>query len=74
MNNQLWKLEKGWLAGYTEDRELIRRIRRYKGWKVMADYYKYNRFMGCQYKIPIEERRAAERMFNIAENQENQQI
>ncbi len=28
--NELWKLRKGWIAGYTEDRELIRRMKRYK--------------------------------------------
>ncbi|MBT2653914.1 hypothetical protein J7E81_01465 [Bacillus sp. ISL-18] len=74
MSNQMWKLEKGWLAGYTEDRDLIRRIRRYKDWNVMADYYKFNRFIGCQYKIPIEQRRSAERMFGVAENRENNAI
>lgn len=73
--NKLWKLETGWLAGYTENRDLIRRIKRYKNdWTVMADYYKYNRFIGCQYKIPIEQRRSAERMFNLADNQEDKAI
>lgn len=63
--NDLWKLEKGWLAGYTEDRDLIRRIKRYKkDWQIMADYFKYDRLVGVQFKIPIEQRRAAERMFN----------
>ncbi|KYC65199.1 hypothetical protein [Heyndrickxia coagulans] len=63
-DNDLWKLEKGWLAGYTEDRELIRRIKRYKkDWRIMADYFKYDRLVGVQFKIPIEQRRPAERMF-----------
>ncbi|MFD0827100.1 hypothetical protein ACT8ZR_15785 [Neobacillus sp. M.A.Huq-85] len=74
MSNQLWRLEPGWLAGYTEDRKLIGRIRRYKDWAVMADYYKNNRFIGCQYKIPIEQRRAAERMFNVTDFKENKPI
>ncbi|MCG7346390.1 hypothetical protein MHZ92_19990 [Sporosarcina sp. ACRSL] len=59
-------METGFIGGYTEDRELIRRIRRYKepkGWTIMADYYKNGRFIGIQYKVPISQRRVAERMF-----------
>lgn len=75
MSNQLWKLEKGWLAGYTEDRDLIRRIKRYKpDWAIMADYFKNGRLIAVQFRIPIEQRRSAERMFNVANNQENKAI
>ncbi len=56
-------METGFLGGYTEDQDLIRRIRRYKDWPVMADYYKQGRFIGIQFKIPVLERRSAERMF-----------
>ncbi|WP_437184215.1 hypothetical protein [Weizmannia agrestimuris] len=63
MKNELRRLEPGWLAGYTEDRELIRRIKRYKkDWRIMADYFKNGRLVGVQFKIPIEQRRSAERM------------
>lgn len=72
MSNSLWKIETGWLCGYTENRELIRRIKRYKqDWSIMADYFKNGRLIGVQFRIPIEQRRAAERMFNVADNQEN---
>lgn len=65
--NELWKLQKGYLAGYTEDRELIRRIKRYKrDWAIMASYYKYDRLIGIQFKIPVEHRRPAERMFQTS--------
>ncbi|GER71322.1 hypothetical protein BpJC7_26250 [Weizmannia acidilactici] len=75
MRNDLWRLEPGWLAGYTEDRELIRRIKRYKkDWRIMADYFKYDRLVGVQFKIPIEQRRSAKRMFGIAENKQKQAI
>jgi hypothetical protein len=75
MSNKLWKLEPGWLCGYTEDRDLIRRIKRYKSdWSIMADYFKNGRLIGVQFRIPIEQRRPAERMFNVAENQENKAI
>jgi hypothetical protein len=72
MGNSLWKIETGWLSGYTEDRELIRRLKRYKPhWTIQADYFKNGRLIGCQFKIPIEERRPAERMLGTAVNQEN---
>lgn len=75
MTNSLWKYETGWLCGYTEDRDLIRRIKRYKkDWLIMAEYFRYDRLFGVQFKIPIEQRRSAERMFCIAEKQENKAV
>ncbi len=72
MKNELWKLEPGWLCGYTEDRELIRRIKRYKkDFEIMADYFRGNRLIGVQFKIPIEQRRPAERMFGVTVSKEN---
>ncbi|MEC0721765.1 hypothetical protein P8882_16080 [Bacillus haynesii] len=65
-NNELWKAGKGRLFGYTEDKELIRRVKRYKkDWVFVADYFKNGRLVGVQFKIPIEKRRAAERMFDV---------
>lgn len=61
-NNEIWTLEQGFIAGYTEDAELITRIERYKvpkGWRLMATYSNGAR----QYKIPAEQRRVAERYF-----------
>jgi hypothetical protein len=75
MNNELWKLEPGWLCGYTENRELIRRIKRYKkDWMIIADYFKENRLVGVQFRIPIEQRRPAERMFETAYSNENEAV
>ncbi len=75
MANELWKHDTGWLCGYTEDRDLIRRIKRYKkDWSIMADYFKGNRLIGVQFKIPIEQRRPAERMFNASVSSENKAI
>ena len=77
IKNELWKLNAGWLAGYTESKDLQRRIRRYKyakGWRVMAEYTKNGRVIGVQFKIPIEQRRSAERMFGVAENKQKQAI
>lgn len=60
--NEVWALEKGFIAGYTEDAELVKRINRYKlpkGWRLMATYSNGAR----QYKIPAEQKRVAERLF-----------
>lgn len=61
-NNEIWTLEQGFIAGYTEDAKLTKRIERYKvpkGWRLMAAYSNGAR----QYKIPAEQRRVAERYF-----------
>ncbi|CAN7226480.1 hypothetical protein [Rossellomorea sp. LjRoot5] len=66
MSNALWKLEPGFIAAYTEDRELIKRIKRYKkNWSIMADYFRNGRLVGMQLKIPANERRQAERMLDV---------
>lgn len=75
IKNELWKCNTGWLCGYTEDRDLIRKIKRYKkDWQITADYFRNGRLIGVQFKIPIEQRRSAERMFGIAENKQKQAI
>lgn len=66
-NNELWRIQTGYIAGYTEDKDLIQRIRRYKtnkNWKQTAEYFKDGKRIGVQYRIPIEQRRPAERMFD----------
>lgn len=62
-NNELWYYNKGFLCGYTEDKDTVYKINRYKipkGWTLMATYSNGGR----QYKIPIEQRRVAERIFD----------
>lgn len=69
-NNEVWRLEPGFLAAYTEDHTLMARVRRYKfkaGWTEMARYYKYNRLVGVHYKLPTEQKRVAFRMFGVTE-------
>ena len=65
---ELWKLEKGWIAAYTENKTTMKSIRRYKPeWAIMEEYYfKDNgKLKATQYKVPMSERRQAERMFNV---------
>lgn len=71
MSNELWYFQRGQIAGYTEDKDLMRRIKRYKekrGWEIIAQYYDVQnkgKLKALQYRIPIEQRRAAERMFEV---------
>lgn len=68
--NDLWKLQKGYLAAYTEDLRVMKSIRRYyPDFNVMAEYTKEGRFLGLQYRIPMEKRRVAERLFNVKINE-----
>ncbi|PFP30129.1 hypothetical protein COJ96_06840 [Bacillus sp. AFS073361] len=73
--NQIWKLEPGWLAVYCEDRDVIRRIKRSKkDWAIMCDYFKNDRLIAVQFKVPVVQRRVAERMLGIAENRDNEAV
>lgn len=64
-------MEPGWIAAYTEDRDIIRNIKRSnKRWRIMADYFKHGKLIGVQLKIPIEDRRQAERRFGVKMEEE----
>ncbi|MGG3622846.1 hypothetical protein ABES25_04695 [Bacillus gobiensis] len=65
-NNELWKLQPGWIAGYTEDGQLIKNIKRSnKNWIITADYFSNGKRIGVHLKIPVEDRRQAERRFGV---------
>lgn len=69
-NNEVWRLETGYLAAYTEDKSLMGRVRRYKykaGWSEMARYYKDEKLLGVHYKLPIEQKRVVFRMFGVTD-------
>ncbi|MEK5107217.1 hypothetical protein MHI57_10735 [Cytobacillus sp. FSL K6-0129] len=40
----------------------------------MADYFRAGRLEAVQFRIPIEQRRPAERMFNVTYNEDNQAV
>lgn len=70
MSNEIWKLQKGYIAAYTEDLKVMKSIRRYyHDFRVMADYSKDGRILGLQYRIPMVRRRVAERLFNVKINE-----
>lgn len=56
------------MFGYTENPQTIRSIKRYrldKGWQEFAEYSKGGKRLALQFKIPINQRRQAEKVFNI---------
>ncbi|WP_018130220.1 hypothetical protein [Effusibacillus pohliae] len=62
--NELWRLNANELAAYTEDHELMRRIRRsYPDFRILAEYYRSGRLFAVVYVIPNEKKRAARRLF-----------
>ncbi|WP_010094472.1 hypothetical protein [Ornithinibacillus scapharcae] len=66
MENELWRLEVGWLAAYTTDRQVVKNIKRSnKDWKVMAEYMINGKIKATQFKIPVKDRRQAERRFGV---------
>ncbi|MFV8830530.1 hypothetical protein [Alkalihalobacterium sp. APHAB7] len=64
MNNEVWTLDKDCLAAYTEDSNIMQKVKRsYPMFTVMATYQKEGRVIAVQYKVPKAKRRAALRLF-----------
>lgn len=72
-NNEIWRSGTGFIAAYTEDKDLMRRIKRYKtdnDWTITAKYFDTKasgKLIGVHYRIPVEQRRQAMRMFAVTE-------
>lgn len=72
-NNEIWRSGTGFIAAYTEDLDLMRRIERYKtdnDWTITAKYFDTKargKLLGVHYRIPIKQRRQAMRMFAVTE-------
>ena len=70
-NNEIWRSGTGFIAAYTEDKDLMRSIERYKtdnDWTIIAEYIDTKargKLVGVQYRIPVEQRRQAMRMFTV---------
>ena len=75
-NNEIWHSGTGFIAAYTEDKDLMRRIKRYKtknDWTITGEYFDTKtrgKLLGVHYRIPIEQRRQAMRMFAVTEIKE----
>ena len=58
MTVELWQLDKDY-ALYVENRRIIYNIERSRNWPIMAEYYKYDRLVARQYRVPASEGRSA---------------
>ncbi|GGG08642.1 hypothetical protein [Paenibacillus aceti] len=66
MSNVVWRLDSDNLAGYTEDAEVMRKIRRsYPDFVEMATYEKNGVIFARQYRIPSVRKRSARHLFNV---------
>ncbi|GIP54749.1 hypothetical protein [Paenibacillus vini] len=66
MNNAIWRLNSAYLAGYTEDAEVMRKIRRsYPDFTESATYQKNGVIYARQYRIPSARKRSARHLFGV---------
>lgn len=66
MSNAIWRLNADTIACFTEDSEVIAKIRRsYSDFIVMATYQREGKVTGMQYRVPDSRRRVAKRLFNV---------
>ncbi|GAA0134736.1 hypothetical protein YSY43_15760 [Paenibacillus sp. YSY-4.3] len=66
MNNIIWRLNSAFLAGYTEDVEVMRKVRRsYPDFTEMATYEKNGVIYARQYRIPSARKRSARHLFRV---------
>lgn len=66
MSNALWRLDSANLAAYTEDHEVMRKIRRsYPDFTVMATYYREGELIAIQYRVPTDRKRSARNLLNV---------
>lgn len=63
---KVWKIDNEYYCLYTESKEVMKRIRRsYHDFELMAEYYKFDKLTGKQYKIPIKRKRSAFHLASI---------
>lgn len=66
MDNAIWKLNDYEHAIYTEDREVMRKIRRsYPDFTPMATYEKDGVVFGRQYRVPSARKRSARHLLGV---------
>ncbi|MBE2931310.1 hypothetical protein HPJ92_01890 [Anoxybacillus flavithermus] len=69
---EVWKLDNKHYCLYTENTEnkdIMRRIKRYyKDFDIMAEYFKFDKLVGIQYKVPIKRKRSAFRLAKVDQN------
>lgn len=64
--NELWKIEPGYLGAYCEDPEVWKKIRRsYPQFRVIAEHYKHGKLIGLTYRVPARNKRAICRLLGV---------
>lgn len=66
MSNAIWRLNTELLAAYTEDSEVIAKIRRsYPDFIIMATYERNGLVTGVQYRVPDARKRSVRRLLDV---------
>lgn len=66
MSNKLWRLNSDSLAAYTEDREVMAKIKRsYPDFVESAQYYKGGELIARQYSVPSKRKRSARNLLGV---------
>jgi hypothetical protein len=66
---EVWKMDNEYYCLYTENRDIMKRIKRYyHDFDIMAEYFMYDRLVGIQYKVPIKRKRSAFRLAKVDQN------
>lgn len=64
---ETWKLNNEYYCIYTENKDIMRRIKRYyHDFELMAEYQKRNKIIGKQYKVPINRKRVILRLEKVS--------
>lgn len=64
----VWKLDHESYCIYTENKKVIKRIKRsYHDFDIMAEYFKNDKLVGMQYRVPLKRKRSAFHLANIDE-------
>ncbi|WP_418039201.1 hypothetical protein [Paenibacillus xylanilyticus] len=68
MSNAIWRLNADTIACFTEDTEVIAKVRRsYPDFIVMATYQRDGQLTGMQYRVPAARKRVAKRLLNVVQ-------
>jgi hypothetical protein len=73
MMTTVWKLDAEFYVLYTEDKDIMNRVKRYyKDFEQMASYSRQGEIYALQYKVPLKRKRVAFRLANLhSPNEEN---
>jgi hypothetical protein len=66
MESRLWRVSSSYLMAYTEDREVMRKVRRsYPDFVIVAEYFRVGKLIGMQYRVPSDRKRSARHLLGV---------